>query len=159
MNDPELLDAIERIIVAGVAMTNEALGRARPNLDLSLQQWRMMVVLGDAPEGHPVGEISRLIAVTLPATGRQLRRLERRGLVTLASDPNDRRVTRARLTEAGLAARESIVDDRRAMIRAALRDIRGRGDLTGLLEPIAVALEAEAGDPETPAPPASADRP
>ncbi len=134
MIDPELLDVIERIVVAGVAMTNESLGRSRPNLELTLQQWRVMVVLGDAPEGHPVGEISQLIAVTLPATGRQLRRLEQRGLVTLARDPHDRRVTRVRLTEAGISARESIVADRRAIIGEAMRDIRGRGDLIRQLE-------------------------
>jgi DNA-binding MarR family transcriptional regulator len=93
-----LVDAIERIIIAGVAMTNAALSSARPGLDLSFQQWRVLVVLGERPNGLAVREISRLIDVTLPATGRQLRRLERRGLVLLEPDQHDRRVTRVRLT-------------------------------------------------------------
>jgi DNA-binding MarR family transcriptional regulator len=144
VDDPGLLDAIERIVVAGVAMTNASLSRSRPNLELTLQQWRVMVVLGRAPDGHPVGEISRLIAVTRPATGRQLRRLEQRGLITLETDAQDRRVTRARLTDAGISARASIVDDRRASIAAALVDLDLDDGHLVELDRVATALETAA---------------
>ncbi len=148
MDDPELLDAIERIIVAGVAMTNSSLSRSRPNLELTLQQWRVMVVLGDTVEGRPVGEISRLISVTRPATGRQLHRMEQRGIVALETDAHDRRVTRVRLTDAGLSARASIMADRRATITTALRHVDVYADVVTELERVAVALEAvETTDP------------
>lgn len=148
MEDPELLDAIERIVTAGVAMTNASLSRWRPNLELSLQQWRVMVVLGDDTDGRTVGEISQRIAVTRPATGRQLHRLEERGLVALETDPHDRRVTRVRLTDAGVSARASIMADRRATIEAALRNVALYGDVVDELERIASALESsETTDP------------
>lgn len=143
MEDPDLLDAIERIVVAGVAMTNTSLIRSRPNLELTLQQWRVMVVLGDSVQGRPVGEVSRLISVTRPATGRQLHRMEQRGIVALETDAHDRRVTRVRLTDAGLEARESIMADRRAAITAALREVDVHGDVVIELQRVAAALEAE----------------
>jgi DNA-binding MarR family transcriptional regulator len=59
--------------------------------------------------------------VTLPATSRLLRRLERRGLTALAPDERDRRATRARLTIRGRGVRAAILEDR----RAALREIAG----------------------------------
>ncbi|TFG68234.1 MAG: MarR family transcriptional regulator [Thermomicrobiales bacterium] len=147
MDDPEILDSIERIVVAGVAMTNASLGRSRPNLELTLQQWRVMVVLGDSADGRPVGEISRLIAVTRPATGRQLRRLEQRGLITLETDAHDRRVTRARLTGAGISARASILADRRASIESALHDQVVDDNVAAQLDRVASALESAGRSP------------
>lgn len=122
MDDTHLIDSIEMIIVAGVAMTNAALSRAPAGHELTFPQWRVLVILADA-DGLPVNEISRLIEVTLPATGRQLRRLEQRGLVHLDPDQRDRRVTRARLTEAGRATRASITEQRRALIQEAVSDL------------------------------------
>lgn len=130
------------IIVAGVAMTNAALSRAGEGHDLTFPQWRVLVVLGSG-EALPVSEISRQIDVTLPATGRQLRRLEQRGLVRLEPDPVDRRVTRARLSEAGRATRASIVDERRAMIH---RAVSRSTDRTGAAAEIARIAQALAGD-------------
>jgi DNA-binding MarR family transcriptional regulator len=146
--DQALVDALERIVVAGVAMTNSAFVRARPGLELTFPQWRVLVELGDRPDGRPVNEVSRLIAVTLPATGRQLRRLEQRGLLVLEPDPRDRRVTRARLTEAGMEARASVMADRRARIAAAVGDLEPDPRRTDDLARLAAALEQ---GPMTPA--------
>ena len=123
MTDTPLLDSIETMVVAGIAITNVALSHARAGHELTFPQWRVLVILAD-PDGLPVNEISRFIEVTLPATGRQLRRLEQRGLVHLDPDPRDRRVTRARLTEAGRATRASIIERRRALIQEAVHDLR-----------------------------------
>ena len=101
----------------------------------------MLVVLGGRPEGMGVREISRRISVTLPATGRQLHRLAERGLLLLEPDPRDRRVTRARLTEAGLAARASIMEARRRRIAAAVANARDSTDLARDLHLLADALE------------------
>jgi DNA-binding MarR family transcriptional regulator len=127
-------------------MTNAALSSARPGLDLSFPQWRVLVVLGGRPDGMAVREISRLIDVTLPATGRQLRRLERRGMLVLEPDQRDRRVTRARLTDAGIAARDSIIEQRRRRIvdalgRTAAGKPRDTGRLVADLEGLADLLE------------------
>lgn len=140
--DLDLVDAVEQIVIAGVAMTNASLGRARPGLELTFPQWRVLVELGERPDGRPVHEVARLIAVTLPATGRQLRRLEQRGLVVLEPDPHDRRVTRVRLTAAGIAARASIMDDRRARIAEGLFHLQPDPATIAGLELIADALGA-----------------
>jgi DNA-binding MarR family transcriptional regulator len=141
--ESDLGDALEAIVIAGVALTNTALSRARSGHELTFPQWRVLVVLAD-PAGLPVAEVSRLIDVTLPATGRQLRRLEQRGLVVLEPDDRDRRVTRVRLTSAGLAARRSIMGDRRAAIERAVADLDlDPGIVDGVIR-IATALRAEA---------------
>lgn len=137
----EVVDALERIVIAGVAMTNAALSEARSGFDLTFPQWRVLVVLGRHPDGLGVRDISRRIAVTLPATGRQLHRLAERGLLCLEPDPRDRRVTRARLTEAGLAARASIMAARRRRIAAAVADGPAGADFARDLRRLADALE------------------
>lgn len=122
MPDTDLVDAIEAIVIAGVALTNASLSKARYAPELTFPQWRVLVVLGQQPDGMPVHQIARRIDVTLPATGRQLRRLEQRGLLVLEPDRSDRRVTRARLSDEGARVRASIMADRRAAIAAALED-------------------------------------
>lgn len=144
MADTQVVNALERIVIAGVAMTNASLGRARPGLDLTFPQWRVLVVLGDRPDGLAVGEIAQRIAVTLPATGRQLHRLAERGLLTLEPDERDRRVTRVRLTDAGHAARASIMGDRRRRIAEGVAGLPLAADVAIELEHLAEAMEAAA---------------
>jgi DNA-binding MarR family transcriptional regulator len=116
MADPPVADSLEMIIFAGVAMTTVAIASARPGFDLTFPQWRVVVILGDAPEGARISDVARRVGVTLPATSRQLHRLERRGLVTVTRDERDRRAVIARLTVEGERARASIIADRKAMI-------------------------------------------
>ncbi|MEW5989991.1 MAG: MarR family transcriptional regulator [Chloroflexota bacterium] len=99
-------------------MTTVAIASARPGFDLTFPQWRVIVILGDALEGARISDVARQVGVTLPATSRQLRRLERRGLVTVSRDERDRRAAIARLTGEGERARASIIADRRASIVA-----------------------------------------
>jgi DNA-binding MarR family transcriptional regulator len=116
MTDPLVADSLERIIFAGVAMTTVALGSVRPAIDLTFPQWRVVVVLGDKPDGVRLSEVAQQVGVTLPATSRQLRRLERRGLVAVAPDQRDRRAAVARLTDEGWRARDAVIAFRKAQI-------------------------------------------
>lgn len=109
-------DVLERIIVAGVAITTRALSEARPDLDLTFPQWRAMLVVGERPEGARVSEVASRVGVTLPATSRLLRRLAARGLLEITADERDRRATRARLTTDGSHARDAILAYRRERI-------------------------------------------
>ncbi|HEY4227635.1 MAG TPA: MarR family transcriptional regulator [Candidatus Limnocylindrales bacterium] len=111
-----LTDLLERLVVVGVAMTTRALAEATPGLDLTLSQWRVLLILGDADEGATVSEVASRVGVTLPATSRQLRRLARRGLVAIAPDERDRRAARARLTAEGTVVRDTILSYRRQRI-------------------------------------------
>ena len=109
-------ESLEQIIFAGVALTTVAISAARPDLDLTFPQWRVLVVLGESPAGMRIGEVSRRIGVTLPATSRQLHRMERRGLIAVSPDDRDRRASRARLTPAGQEAYDAIIGYRRARL-------------------------------------------
>jgi len=121
--DPSIAESVERIVFAGVALTTRALAEARPSLELTFPQWRVLVVLGGRPDGATVSDVAARIGVTAPATSRQLRRLERRGLVTVAPDERDRRASRARLTPEGTTARDAIVSYRRRRIEESVAGV------------------------------------
>ena len=86
---------LERIAIGTVGLTTRALAHAETDFELTFPQWRAILVVGADTNGARVGEVAARVGVTLPATGRLLRRLERRGLTTLGPDDADRRATRA----------------------------------------------------------------
>ncbi len=116
MQPDALVDALEQIAVGAVSLTTHALGQAAPGVDLTFPQWRALLVLGEDEDGARVGAIALRVGTTQPASGRLLRRLERRGLVAMATDEADRRATRARLTPEGVRVRAVILASRRAAL-------------------------------------------
>jgi DNA-binding MarR family transcriptional regulator len=116
METGDLVSALERIVIGAVGMTTQALTQAAPGVDLTFPQWRALLILGENDDGARVGEVAARVGVTLPATSRLLRRLERRGLMVLATDERDRRATRARLTARGVQVRTEIIEFRRAAL-------------------------------------------
>lgn len=142
--ETEVLEALlERIVAGAVGVTTRALGEATPGFELTFSQWRAMLILGEASGGVRVGTVARRVGVTLPATGRQLRRLERRGLVELATDDADRRATLARLTPAGRDVRDAILRYRRRILldRAGALAALETASMTGDLDAVAQVLE------------------
>jgi DNA-binding MarR family transcriptional regulator len=121
------IGALERIVIGAVGITTQALAQAAPDVELTFSQWRALLILGDPPSGRRVGEVAARVGVTLPATSRLLRRLDRRGLVALAPDEADRRATRATLTGQGAGVRDAIL----AFRRAALRDVAEHATAAG----------------------------
>ena len=93
--------AAERIGV----LTDQFLGRARP-----LGETRALWEIG--PDGLEVRTLRARLGLDSGYASRVLRALERQGLVAVAASPDDGRVRRARLTEAGLAEYAEI--DRRS---------------------------------------------
>jgi len=134
---------LERIVKGSVSLTTLALEEAGAGFELTFPQWRALLVLGEGEDGARIGEVAARVGVTLPATSRLLRRLERRGLTTLAVDEQDRRATRARLTDRGRAVRAAIIAHRRAALLDVASSLRGPGllDLAGGLREIAIELE------------------
>lgn len=114
--DASIADDLERIAIGMVGLTTRALAQAETDLELTFPQWRAILVVGADIDGARIGEVAIRVGGTLPATSRLLRRLERRGFIALATDDADRRATRARLTERGLAIREAIVSHRRDVL-------------------------------------------
>ena len=134
---------LERIVVGAVGLTTRALALADAGFELTFPQWRALLVVGEGEDGARIGEVAARVGVTLPATSRLLRRLERRGLTTLAVDEQDRRATRVSLTDRGSAVRAAIVGHRHAVLRevvATLSDPQ-RLDLADGLVAIAAELD------------------
>jgi len=138
-----LTDDLERIAVGAVGLTTRALALADPGFELTFPQWRALLVLGEEPDGARIGEVAARVGVTLPATGRLLRRLERRGLTALSVDELDRRATRARLTRHGQTVRQTILGHRRAVLHEIVEGLpqAERVRLRSGLRAIAVGLE------------------
>jgi DNA-binding MarR family transcriptional regulator len=116
--DQRIVDAVERIILGGVALTARALdGDAE---DLTFPQWRILTIVGEHMDRAHVRAVGERVGVSAPSASRLLRRLEDRGLIVLERDLLDRRFVRVRLTEAGRATRTQVIDRRRVLIREAL---------------------------------------
>ncbi len=138
----EIVAAIEHLIVEGVGITTVALAQAHPDSELTMAQWRALVVVGSKPAGIRIGEIAARIGSAIPTTSRLVRRLEDRGFVCSERDESDRRATLARLTAAGEAIRGSLVTQRRELIRTSLsrHELRATPDLLVGLRSIGEAL-------------------
>jgi DNA-binding MarR family transcriptional regulator len=117
MHNDHLVSALERIVIGAVGLTTRALAEAAPGTELTFPQWRALLIVGEDPGGTRVGQVATRVGVTLPATSRLLRRLERRGLVALSIDEVDHRATRARLTPRGEEVRVAILAYRSAALR------------------------------------------
>ncbi len=135
------IDAIERILLGGIGLTARALAEVPAASDLTLPQWRVLMVVADS-DGVRIGELAARLGGSVPSASRLVRRLERHGLVTAERDDADRRATDVRLTHPGRALRGAVLTRRRELIEGALADARlhvpDRG--AALLERIADAL-------------------
>ena len=116
----ELFEAIELLVFGAIGLTSFALAQSSL-ADLTLHQWRALVVIGRAGTIR-VGEVAMQIGTALSATSRLLSRLERRGYVTSARDENDRRVTNVQLTPLGEQVRVAVLKRRRQLMQDALRN-------------------------------------
>ena len=116
--DQRVVDAVERIILGGVAITARALGG--DIADLTFPQWRVLTIVGEHGAGASVSAIGQRVGVSAPSASRLLRRLEDRGLIELQRDAQDRRFMRVQLTDTGRAARSEVIERRRILIRDAL---------------------------------------
>lgn len=131
----ELFEAIELLVFGAIGLTSFALAQSSL-ADLTLHQWRALVVIGRAGTIR-VGEVAMQIGTALSATSRLLSRLERRGYVTSARDENDRRATNVRLTPLGEQVRVAVIQRRRQLMQDALRN-----DQTQLPKDLADGLHA-----------------
>jgi DNA-binding MarR family transcriptional regulator len=139
--DQRVVDAVERIILGGVAITARALDSDVQ--DLTFPQWRVLTIVGEQEAtASSVSSVGARAGVSAPSASRLLRRLEDRGLISLERDALDRRFMRVRLTEAGQVARSHVIERRRVLIREALIAIDGAlpADLPSALGAIGEAL-------------------
>jgi DNA-binding MarR family transcriptional regulator len=76
--------------------------------ELVPREYGVLYALSAAPEGLRITELLDDVLLTQPGMSRLIARLEERGLVERADDPDDRRACRVRLTEAGARAQREI---------------------------------------------------
>jgi DNA-binding MarR family transcriptional regulator len=124
MTHEQIVAWLEEIVFGGVALTTEGLEYATGGRELSFIQWRAVLLIGGDEDGFRVGQVASFLHAALPSTSRLLRRLERRGLLTLERDEQDRRATRARLTSAGAELRSSVLAYRRNEISAMVQKVK-----------------------------------
>jgi DNA-binding MarR family transcriptional regulator len=122
VTDPRLIEALERMVERAVGLTTVALGECMPAAELTLPQWRTLVVVVQA-DGARIGEIGGRVGIGLSSASRLVQRLERRGLVATERDEADRRGTIARPTTRGIQLWEHLVDYRRRVIAQLLDEL------------------------------------
>jgi DNA-binding MarR family transcriptional regulator len=123
---------------------NEEAFRALAEFDLSLTQVKAAHLLDGIDEATSVKHLADLVGVSLPAMSRSIDGLHSRGFVERHEDPDDRRMKRVRITDAGRdvvralhEARlstlqgflDSLDDDQVARLAAALEPVAARDDI------------------------------
>jgi len=123
--DATLADGIERLLTAGIAVTARAIDETPEASELTLIQWRALVITAES-DGVRIGELAIQLGGSVPSVSRLVRRIESRGLVSASRAEDDRRATIVALTPAGRRLVDAVVGRRRAVIRRALDTRRGR---------------------------------
>jgi DNA-binding MarR family transcriptional regulator len=137
-----VLAALDRLATAAVGVTALALAETAAARDLTLAQWRALVVISSS-DGLRAGEVAARIGMSRPSMSRLVRRLERRGVIAVAEDPNDGRATILRATPAGDAMRIATMARRRTLMAEAVAARREPlpKSLADALDAVADALE------------------
>ena len=115
-----VLDQLEQIATEMVAATNTALAGVIETGELSIQQWRLVIILGGASGPLRLNEIAWRVNASMPSTSRLVQRMERRGLLVTSPDPLDRRGRRINLTDKGEAVRAQVISGRRQLLEDSL---------------------------------------
>jgi DNA-binding MarR family transcriptional regulator len=142
MTTEQVVDWLQGIVFGGVAMTASALTHATGGKEVTFTQWRAILFVGEHDGGCRVGEVATRLHASLPTTSRLLRRLERRGLLTLERDERDRRATRARLTSDGTGIRAAVLAYRRDEIAAIVAEVNPSASAYSALRKLATRFDA-----------------
>jgi DNA-binding MarR family transcriptional regulator len=138
-DDPDSAHALERLATAMVAVTARAIAASVAAGDLTLPQWRALVVIA-AGDGLRVSAIAARLQVSVSSGSRLLRRLERRGLVAIDVDSTDLRALIVRATPAGQAVRDHVIRRRVILLAEALAEAPLPPDAAATLAAIEIAL-------------------
>jgi DNA-binding MarR family transcriptional regulator len=108
---------------ASVGLTVRAL-LASPDADeLTLTQWRTLVVLSESEAPMRVSDLGRSIGASLPSTSRLVARLRGRGVLILSPSEADRRASLISLTDRGRDVVSAVRRARHDLILAAIKDL------------------------------------
>lgn len=103
-----------RLIGVGESESLDAL----VSLDLSFSQARTLFALAQHGRSVAINELAECLRLSVAAAGRNVDRLVQQGLVERREDPDDRRVKRISLSEAGRTVALGHIDGKKAELRA-----------------------------------------
>jgi DNA-binding MarR family transcriptional regulator len=117
-----VLDQLDQLAVELVAVTNAAISDVGAG-ELSFSQWRTLMVLGSSGGPLRVHEVADRVNASMPSASRLVRRMERRGLVSISRDPSDGRGRRIALSKDGETLRRKVIRRRRELIEQSLGEL------------------------------------
>jgi DNA-binding MarR family transcriptional regulator len=115
----DLASEIERLLTSGVGITARAIDQTAEAAELTLVQWRVLVIASQV-QGLRIGELAAHLGISIPSASRLVRRIEAQGLVTARRADDDRRATNVAVTSAGREMVAAVVGRRRQLIGRAL---------------------------------------
>lgn len=115
------LDSLDRMAYATVAITSTALADV-VGTELTFLGWRTLVILGEATGPIRLTDLAERLRISRPSASKLVRRLERRGLLTLARNPIDGRGRLIGLAAEGARVRIAVTQRRREILAAALTE-------------------------------------
>jgi DNA-binding MarR family transcriptional regulator len=86
-------------------------------LDLTMAQMRGMFVISSSQQPLALTELAPRMGLSVPAAGRAIDGLVRKGFVARAEDPDDRRIKRLSVSQDGLIAIQRVAEARRVGFR------------------------------------------
>jgi DNA-binding MarR family transcriptional regulator len=114
--------------------------------DLDPHEYGVLYALSSAPTGLRITELGADVLLTQPGMSRLIARLEARGLVERAEDPDDGRACRIRLTPAGVRAQRQVGTAHGRHVATAMTRALSYEQL-GRLRDLCQALTASPDDP------------
>jgi len=134
----EVLDALEAFFGQIHCAAQEAGLESLIETDLSFSQFRSILILSQAAEPLPIHELAEKLRLSVAATGRNVERLVKEGLVGRLEDELDRRIKRISLSSAGRDLIGAFQRHRRAQALTFIKALEpaDRERLLGALLPI-----------------------
>jgi DNA-binding MarR family transcriptional regulator len=136
----EVLDAIGRVFAIMHAGVMDAGLDSLIELDLTISQARVLMVLAKREEPQQISELADRLGLSLAATGRNVDQLVRTGLADRREDPNDRRVRLVSLSDHGRMIWEQFHIAKRSQARNFVAQLSS-DDQTRLLAALAPILD------------------
>lgn len=109
--DDVLIRHLESIVVGAVAITARAI--AESGADLTFAQWRVVLVVGERPDGVTISDVATRLGAHQSPASRLVSRLRHRGVVQSHRDARDARVVWVTLTDSGRDLRSRVLERRR----------------------------------------------
>ncbi len=115
------LDALDRTAYAAVAITSNALADV-VGTELTFLGWRTLVILGESTGPLRLTDLAEHLRLSRPSASKLVRRLERRGFVTLGPNPEDGRGLLITLAAEGARVRTAVTQRRREILAEAISE-------------------------------------